>query len=128
MALNNLGGLSLSLNQHARAESLFTRALRIAETSLGSDHPRVAASLGGLADVHRLRDEFGRADSLYSRALVRDPADACVRIQAAGSNLGAEKGRRNPSWRRWQARTGRTQKGFGDPQGLGGPAARKGRD
>ncbi len=51
------------------AELLYRRALAIAETALGPDHPNVATCLGNLAELLRVTGRAGEAEPLYRRAL-----------------------------------------------------------
>ena len=48
------------------------RALSIHEKALGSEHPAVAISLNNLAEVHRVRGDYAKAELLYRRALAID--------------------------------------------------------
>jgi CHAT domain-containing protein/Tfp pilus assembly protein PilF len=48
------------------------RALAIHEKALGSEHPAVAISLNNLAEVHRVRGDYAKAELLYRRALAID--------------------------------------------------------
>ena len=66
--LSNLG-LSLALmKRHDEADTYYTRALDIAETSLGPKHRAVLPVLTGWATNHRARDRFGEARVLLERA------------------------------------------------------------
>ena len=55
--------------RYAEAEPLFQRALDIREQRLGSGHLDVAASLIGLADLHREQGKFAEAEPRFQRAL-----------------------------------------------------------
>ena len=54
--------------QHARAEPLSRRALAIAETSLGPDHPEVAAHLNNLATLLQATNRLAEAEPLTRTA------------------------------------------------------------
>ena len=51
------------------AEPLFQRALSIREQQLGPEHPLVASTLHGLADLYAQQGEYERAEPLFQRAL-----------------------------------------------------------
>jgi tetratricopeptide (TPR) repeat protein/transcriptional regulator with XRE-family HTH domain len=54
---------------YTSAEPLFLRALRIREEQLGTEHPDVAHTLNGLADLYRQQGKYEQAEPLYQRAL-----------------------------------------------------------
>ncbi|GHO63923.1 tetratricopeptide repeat protein [Ktedonobacter sp. SOSP1-52] len=59
------------LQQRARyreAIALAQRLLTLLEHTLGTDHPFVAQTLNGLADLYRLQGNYRDAESLYQRA------------------------------------------------------------
>src|SRR5437660_1518835 len=55
--------------QYTQAEPLYRRALSIYEQMLGSEHPRVAFPLCGLAGLYREQGRYAEAEPLYRRAL-----------------------------------------------------------
>lgn len=69
LILSSLGRLYLQLDDLARAEQAFTRALSIQEEALGPEHLAVAASLDGLALGYTKSTEPARAAPLLARAL-----------------------------------------------------------
>ncbi len=55
--------------QYAEAEPLYQQALHIWKRALGPDHPLVAHSFNGLANVYRDQGKYEQAEPLYQRAL-----------------------------------------------------------
>ncbi len=55
--------------RYREAEPLYQRALAIWEQSLGPDHPDVASSLYGLANLYSDQGKYSEAEPLYQRAL-----------------------------------------------------------
>ena len=55
--------------KYADAEPLHKRALAIAETALGPEHPDVAASLNNLAALYHDQGRYAEAEPLLKRAL-----------------------------------------------------------
>jgi len=55
--------------RYQEAEPLYQRALRTREQQLGPQHPEVAASLNGLAELYREQGKYAEAEPLYQRAL-----------------------------------------------------------
>ena len=54
---------------------IWEKALVTAEKALGPNHPQVAASLSGLADIYYAQGEYGEAEPLYRRSLaIREKA------------------------------------------------------
>ncbi|MBK7837542.1 MAG: tetratricopeptide repeat protein [Candidatus Obscuribacter sp.] len=66
-SLNNLGWLYHQNGNHARAESLYKRAIEIWERALGPDHSFVAACLENYADLLRKTNRGNEAVSLDQR-------------------------------------------------------------
>jgi tetratricopeptide (TPR) repeat protein/DNA-binding XRE family transcriptional regulator len=62
---------------YEQAELLFQQDIRIHEQKLGSEHPKVAQPLNGLAIVYYKLGRYEEAEILYRRAL-------CIREQAFG--------------------------------------------
>ena len=52
------------------AESLYQRALKIHETSLGPEHPLTAGSLNNLALLYKAQGNYAAAEPLFQRAMV----------------------------------------------------------
>jgi hypothetical protein len=52
-----------------RCRALFKRSLAIQEKALGPDHPDVATSLSGLADLYQDEGRYADAEPLYKRSL-----------------------------------------------------------
>jgi len=80
-ALQEAGKLlteSFRLNRAGKydeARPLAERALEIREQALGPEHPDVAASLNGLAILHRNQGNYTKAEPLFQRALaIREKA------------------------------------------------------
>lgn len=70
-----LNNTALSLEyagDYARAEPLFRQALVIDEKALGSNHPDVATTLSGLAQLFRAKNDYGEAERLLRQALAID--------------------------------------------------------
>jgi tetratricopeptide (TPR) repeat protein len=67
--LNNLAMLYLSMDDYAKAEPLFQRALKINEKVLGPDHPRTAWGLNNLGRIHLSIGDYAKAEPLFQRAL-----------------------------------------------------------
>ena len=67
--LNKQAGELSKAGNHAQAEALFKRALALAETTLGPDHPEVAMTLIRLALLQIQQKRYGEAEPLYLRAL-----------------------------------------------------------
>ena len=67
--MNGVGRVYVHLGRYADAAPRFERALAIRERGLGSDHPYLAESLSGLADVRVRQDRRKEARALYERAL-----------------------------------------------------------
>lgn len=55
--------------QYAESKSLYQQALSICEHTLGPDHPLVAHSFNGLANIYRDQGKYEQAELLYQRAL-----------------------------------------------------------
>jgi tetratricopeptide (TPR) repeat protein len=55
--------------RYAEAEPLFQQSLHIQEQQLGPEHPDVASTLIGLADLYRKQSKYTQAESLFQRAL-----------------------------------------------------------
>src|SRR5262245_18906103 len=55
--------------KYAEAEDLYRRALVIRESTLGRDHPQVAATLIQLAHIYRVQRRYADAEPLLKRAL-----------------------------------------------------------
>jgi CHAT domain-containing protein/tetratricopeptide (TPR) repeat protein len=67
--LNNLATALEGKKDYAEAEQLLRRSLRIAETALGPDHPRVATRLSNLGGVLVRDNRAVEAIPLFQRAL-----------------------------------------------------------
>jgi len=72
--MNQLGLLLRTKSLLAQAEPLMRRALAIAETSFGSDHPAVAPHLNNLAELLLATNRLAEAEPLMRRALTIDEA------------------------------------------------------
>lgn len=60
---------SKATSLYAEAEPLYKRSLEILEKSLGSDHPKVAASLNNLTALYINQGKYAEAESLIKRSL-----------------------------------------------------------
>ena len=61
--------------QYARAVAVGKKALKVAEESVGPDHPDVAKSLNNLAGLYDTQGEYAAAEPIYKRALkIREEA------------------------------------------------------
>src|SRR5437868_537996 len=65
--LNGLGSLYYELGRYSDAEPLLLRAVELLRQTEG-DRRLLAAALGNLAAVHRIRGRFDTAKSLYEQA------------------------------------------------------------
>lgn len=64
-----LGGIYRDLAFHNQADTLFQRALAIARTTYGPNHPEFAARLADLGTVRKWQGRLPQAESLYRQAL-----------------------------------------------------------
>ena len=64
-----IGNSYRSLGLYDRAQEQLDHALRLHESTLGDDHPGVAASLNALGTLARDRGDMLKAEQLYRRAL-----------------------------------------------------------
>jgi tetratricopeptide (TPR) repeat protein len=55
--------------RYPEAEPLFQRALRIREQHLGPEHPDVATTLTGLANLYRMQGKYVEAEPLFQQAI-----------------------------------------------------------
>ena len=67
--LNDLASIAITRGDLSAGESLLQRALVLANTRLGGDHPHVATMLGALARLYMRRSEFAKAEPLLQRLL-----------------------------------------------------------
>jgi tetratricopeptide (TPR) repeat protein len=67
--LDNLARLHQAAGQHARAESLLQRSLKIKQAKLGKDHAAVARALYNLAALCGHTGQYAKAEPLYRRSL-----------------------------------------------------------
>jgi tetratricopeptide (TPR) repeat protein len=65
--------------RYAEAESLYKRALVIAERALGENSPSIATILSNLADVYEAQHRYAQAEPLHKRAVA-------IREKALGPN------------------------------------------
>ncbi len=65
--LNQLAQTQAALNQSTQAQSLYRRILVLQEKDL--DFQGLASTLNKLADLHRAREDYARADSLARRSM-----------------------------------------------------------
>jgi tetratricopeptide (TPR) repeat protein len=63
------GLATFTQGKYAEAEPLYQRALHIRGQQLGAEHPDVAFSLNGLANLYREQGKYVEAEPLYQRAL-----------------------------------------------------------
>jgi len=68
-ALNEVGLLLGGMGLHRESAPFMRRALEISERALGPDHPQVAYTLSGLADVHGAQSDYEQGLALSERAL-----------------------------------------------------------
>src|SRR5262249_1045256 len=75
LSLSNLAGLYAKMDNSAKAERLYQRALAVREKTMRPDHPHIASLLNSLAIVYDDRGEYELAEPLYRRALaIREKA------------------------------------------------------
>jgi tetratricopeptide (TPR) repeat protein len=74
LLFNQLGVLFDAKADYAQAETLKRRALAIAETSYGPDHPNVAIPLNNLSELLRKTNRHAEGEPLMRRALAIDEA------------------------------------------------------
>jgi len=67
--INSLGTLYHTTANYKKAEQFFRQALKVYETSLGPNHPNVAAVLSNLAGLLQDTNRLGQAKPLMRRAL-----------------------------------------------------------
>ena len=67
--LNEQAGELSKAGKHPQAEALYKRAIALAETTLGPDHPEVAMLLIKLASLQMEQKRYGEAEPLCLRAL-----------------------------------------------------------
>ena len=61
--------------RYSEAEPLYKQSLAIREKVLGPNHPDVAATLNGLAELYRAQGRYADAEPLYKRSLaIREKA------------------------------------------------------
>jgi len=72
LLFNQLGVLFDAKADYAQAETLKRRALAIAETSYGPDHPNVAIPLNNLSELLRKTNRHAEGEPLMRRALAID--------------------------------------------------------
>jgi tetratricopeptide (TPR) repeat protein len=72
--MNQLGMLFKAKARNAEADSLYRRALAIADASYGPDHPNVATTLNNLASLLQATNRLAEAEPLMRRALAIDEA------------------------------------------------------
>ena len=68
MDLNNLAILYDTQKNYAEAEPLYQRAFSIWETSLGPDHPYIAANLESYAALLKMTNRENEAEKMLARA------------------------------------------------------------
>ena len=73
-----------------------SQALSVAEKTFGSDHPYLAKSLNGLAEIYRTQGQYAQAEPLYRRSLAilekalgRDHPDVAVNLNNLAVLYGA---------------------------------------
>jgi len=69
VSLNIMGRLRQAQKRNAEAEQLFNRALAIAETERGRDHPDTAICLSNLAGLLAVEEKLTEAEAAYKEAL-----------------------------------------------------------
>ena len=67
--LNEFGLALHKTAEYAKADSILKMALTIREQEFGLEHPDVAESMNGLADLYKTLGRFAEADSLFRTAL-----------------------------------------------------------
>lgn len=68
-SLASLGFIHLNLNQHPKAETLLTRAVKIFASRPETDRADYVQALNSLARIYQAKNEPARAETLYTRAL-----------------------------------------------------------
>ena len=63
------GSLYYEQGRYSEAKPLFLQALKLAKSSLGEDHPQVAASLNNLAKLYCYQEHYSEAELLFLQAL-----------------------------------------------------------
>jgi len=79
--------------QYAEGIPVAAEAVRLAESSFGAQHARVAESLNNLAEMYRLLGRFAEAKPLYERSL---------RIAEIASGPESPRGPSPPARRAWR--------------------------
>ena len=69
MLWNNLGSHLNDMAEYAGAKAAYERALRIGESTFGSDHPNVAIWVNNLGGVLYTQGDYAGAQAAYERAL-----------------------------------------------------------
>jgi tetratricopeptide (TPR) repeat protein len=70
--LSNMAGLEAKRGHHKQARELYQQALKMDESILGSNHPRVASDLSNLAIQMALQKRYNEAVPLFGRAIKID--------------------------------------------------------
>lgn len=76
----------------AGAEALVKRSVATLEAIYGNEHPEVAASLSGLAEIYQHRKQYAKAETLFERVLAIDErATGTASVKAAQdlNNMGS---------------------------------------
>jgi tetratricopeptide (TPR) repeat protein len=69
VSLNNLARLRQVQKRYADAEQLYNRALAMAETERGRNHPDTAICLSNLAGLLQFEQKYPEAEAAYTEAL-----------------------------------------------------------
>ena len=68
------GGRAVARGEHAEAQALLTRALRVVEKHRPDTHPDVTVTLNNLANLYKDQGLYGQAEPLFLRALTINEA------------------------------------------------------
>ena len=81
--VNSLAAVYYSTGRYAEAESMYRRALKIEEQTVGPEHPYVAVALENLATVQKEIAKYSAAEPLLNRALaIRERAEGLTTTPA----------------------------------------------
>ena len=69
VSLNNLARLRQAQKKYADAEQLYNRALAIAETERGHDHPDTGICLSNLAGLLQVEEKLPEAEAAYKESI-----------------------------------------------------------
>ena len=68
-ALNALGNLYVNMGDYNSAEPCFIKAIDLAKTTLGEDHPYYIGFVSNLGNLYRMMGQYSRAESYFLQAI-----------------------------------------------------------